>query len=145
MNANMKEDAGMKRAVIQIRRDQDAKTALAAMGENFVKAWNSGKASDPVATFTFSSPAQLFTVLSPKRWELIEHLQKIGPQSVRGLARSLQRDVKRVHEHHLRLWYALGDLYERAGDIPRARDMFDRVAKRDRAFADVAERLAALR
>lgn len=88
----------MKRAVIQIRRDQNAKTALAAMGENFVKAWNSGKASDPIATFTFSSPAQLFTVLSPKRWELIEHLQKIGPQSVRGLARSLERDVKRVHD-----------------------------------------------
>lgn len=88
----------MKRAVIQIRRDQDAKTALAAMGENFVKAWKSGKASDPIATFTFSSPMQLFTVLSPKRWELIEHLQKIGPQSVRGLARSLERDVKRVHE-----------------------------------------------
>jgi len=88
----------MKRAVIQIRRDQDAKAALSAMGENFVKAWNSGKASDPIATFTFSSPAQLFTVLSPKRWELIEHLQKIGPQSVRGLARSLERDVKRVHE-----------------------------------------------
>ena len=50
-----------------------------------------------IATFTFSSPSQLFTVLSPKRWELIEHLQKIGPQSVRGLARSLERDVKRVH------------------------------------------------
>jgi predicted transcriptional regulator len=88
----------MKRAVIQIRRDQDAKAALSAMGETFVKAWNSGKASDPIATFTFSSPAQLFTVLSPKRWELIEHLQKIGPQSVRGLARSLERDVKRVHD-----------------------------------------------
>lgn len=88
----------MKRAVIQIRHDHDAKAALEAMGENFVKAWNSGKSSDPVATFTFSSPAQLFTVLSPKRWELIEHLQKIGPQSVRGLARSLERDVKRVHD-----------------------------------------------
>lgn len=88
----------MKRAVIQIRRDQDTKAALSTMGENFVKAWNSGKASDPIATFTFSSPAQLFTVFSPKRWELIEHLQKIGPQSVRGLARSLERDGKRVHE-----------------------------------------------
>lgn len=88
----------MKRAVIQIRHEHDAKAALEAMGENFVKAWNSGKASDPIATFTFSSPAQLFSILSPKRWELIEHLQKIGPQSVRGLARSLGRDVKRVHD-----------------------------------------------
>ncbi len=88
----------MKRAVIQIRHDQDAKAALEDMGESFVKAWKSGTAGDPVATFTFSSPSQLFTVLSPKRWELIEHLQKIGPQSVRGLARSLERDVKRVHD-----------------------------------------------
>ena len=88
----------MKRAVIQIRHEHDAKAVLEAMGENFVKAWKRGKASNAIATFTFSSPAQLFSVLSPKRWELIEHLQKIGPQSVRGLARSLGRDVKRVHE-----------------------------------------------
>ncbi len=29
---------------------------------------------------------------------MIEHLQKIGPSSIRGLARSVERDVKRVHE-----------------------------------------------
>jgi tetratricopeptide (TPR) repeat protein len=51
---------------------------------------------------------------------------------------------KRVHEHHLRLWYALADLYERAGDLPRARDLFTRVRTYDAGFADVAERLAAL-
>ena len=28
----------------------------------------------------------------------IERLQEIGPSSVRGLARALERDVKRVHE-----------------------------------------------
>ena len=33
-----------------------------------------------------------------QRWELIEHLQKIGPSSIRALARSLGRDVKRVHD-----------------------------------------------
>jgi tetratricopeptide (TPR) repeat protein len=53
-------------------------------------------------------------------------------------------DVKRVQEHHLRRWYALADLYERAGDVPRARELFERVQRRDPAFADVAERLAAL-
>ena len=36
-------------------------------------------------------------------------------------------DVKRVQPHHLRLWYALADLYERAGEIPRARELFERV------------------
>jgi tetratricopeptide (TPR) repeat protein len=54
-------------------------------------------------------------------------------------------DVKRVQEHHLRLWYALADLFERAGEIPRARELFLRIRKEDASFADVAERLAALR
>lgn len=96
----------MKRAVIEIQRDSDTKSALESMGDSFVKAWNSGEAGDPVATFTFSSPAQLFSIISPKRWELIEHLQQIGPVSVRGLARSLGRDVKRVHDDvtGLRTW-----------------------------------------
>ncbi len=44
------------------------------------------------------SPAALFRVVSPKRWELLERLQSLGPSSLRGLARSLDRDEKRVHE-----------------------------------------------
>ena len=86
----------MKQALIQIRSDADA--VLAETFARTAKAMRSGMPSDPVATFTFSSPAQLFSVISPKRWELIEHLQKIGPSSVRGLARSLGRDVRRVHD-----------------------------------------------
>jgi hypothetical protein len=38
----------------------------------------------------------------------------------------------------------LGDLYERAGDLPRARDLFARVASFDDDPLDAAERLAAL-
>lgn len=88
----------MKRAVIRIRNGAKADDILADMGEAFVAAWKSGKPADPVATLTFTSPAQLFSVISPKRWELIERLQKLGPSSTRGLARTLGRDVKRVHE-----------------------------------------------
>jgi tetratricopeptide (TPR) repeat protein len=51
---------------------------------------------------------------------------------------------KRVGPHHLRLWYALADLQERAGNLPAARTLFRRVSSRDPAFVDVAERLAAL-
>ena len=46
--------------------------------------------------------------------------------------------------YHLRLWYALADLYERVGDTPRARQLFARVAAVDPELADTAERLAAL-
>ncbi len=51
---------------------------------------------------------------------------------------------KRPKPHHLRLWYALADLYERAGDVPRARVLFERIANADAEFADVANRLGNL-
>jgi tetratricopeptide (TPR) repeat protein len=54
-------------------------------------------------------------------------------------------EPKRIQEHHLRLWYALADLYERAGEYGRARELFLRIRKHDAGFADVAERLTALR
>lgn len=57
-----------------------------------------------------------------------------------GAARNLRRPAAR----HLRQWYLLGDLYERAGDLPRAREMFTRVAKTDPDLADAAERLSDL-
>lgn len=84
----------MRVATIQIRKD-DAAVLLEA-GATFVDAWRTGKSDSDV--FTFSSPAQLFSILSPRRWELIERLQALGPVSLRGLARELGRDVKRVHE-----------------------------------------------
>ena len=84
----------MKKATIRIRRDTDA--ALKEMGDRFIKAWKTGRSDG--ATLQFESPAALFRVLTPKRWELVERLQKLGPSSVRGLARELERDVKRVHE-----------------------------------------------
>lgn len=51
---------------------------------------------------------------------------------------------KRVRQHHLRQWYALGDLFDRAGDTPRARALFGRIRDVDPAFEDVTARLSAL-
>lgn len=51
---------------------------------------------------------------------------------------------RRVREYHLRQWYVLGDLYDRAGDIQRAREFFSKVAALDSSFADVRERLSGL-
>ncbi len=52
---------------------------------------------------------------------------------------------KRPMEHHLRRAYALADLYERAGDVPRARQLFTRIMTADPSFADIGSRLRALR
>ena len=40
-------------------------------------------------------------------------------------------------EHHLRVTYALADLYERAGDVPEARQLFGIVAAADPELGDV--------
>jgi tetratricopeptide (TPR) repeat protein len=55
------------------------------------------------------------------------------------------RPVRRPQERHFRQWYALADLYERAGDVPRARDLFSRIAAADPDAFDVRARLRALR
>ena len=52
---------------------------------------------------------------------------------------------KRPMSHHLRRAYALADLYERSGDLPKARTMFGRVEAVDPDFADIRRRVAALR
>ncbi len=54
-------------------------------------------------------------------------------------------EVRNPREHHLRLWYALGALHERCGDLPRARELFRRVVDADSGFADAVERHRSLR
>ncbi|MHB1445819.1 MAG: tetratricopeptide repeat protein [Acidimicrobiales bacterium] len=66
---------------------------------------------------------------------------------LQGAIRLLDPSAKRVdrpREHHLRLWYALADLYERAGEMPAARDLFGLILRYDRGFFDAAERQTAL-
>jgi tetratricopeptide (TPR) repeat protein len=60
------------------------------------------------------------------------------------LLRRKADDMRRPKEHHLRLWYALADLEERAGNLPQARTLFDRIVKHDPRFADATTRRAAL-
>ena len=57
-----------------------------------------------------------------------------------GAAKSLRHPAER----HVRQWYLLGDLLEKTGDIPRAREMFERVVRADPDLADAEARLASL-
>lgn len=54
------------------------------------------------------------------------------------------RNMRHPAERHIRQWYVLADLYERAGDVPRARELFSRVASADPELADVKRRLEEL-
>jgi tetratricopeptide (TPR) repeat protein len=51
---------------------------------------------------------------------------------------------KRVRDYHLKQWYVIADLYDRSGDVVRARNYFNRVAAVDPRYADVGDRLATL-
>jgi len=54
------------------------------------------------------------------------------------------RELRRPADRHVRQWYLLADLCERAGDVGQARRLFARVVAVDDSVADAAERLAAL-
>jgi hypothetical protein len=60
------------------------------------------------------------------------------------LMSTVSKPPKRVREHHLRQWYVLADLYDRAGDTLAASRWFGEVAANDPSFADVDDRLRAL-
>jgi tetratricopeptide (TPR) repeat protein len=66
------------------------------------------------------------------------------PGAIAVLERSA-RKVSKPAQRHLRQWYALADLYERAGDVPRARDLFARIFSVDPDLFDVRVRLGSLR
>ena len=84
----------MRVATIRVRSDTNQ--ALREMREQFLTAWKTNEYQGEV--FEFESPAALFRLLTPKRWELLEALQGAGPCGVRELARLLERGVRRVHD-----------------------------------------------
>jgi tetratricopeptide (TPR) repeat protein len=65
-----------------------------------------------------------------------------------GAISLLEKAAKRVDhpkDRHLRQWYTLADLYERAGDIPNARELFGRIVRAEPDAFDVRDRLRAVR
>jgi hypothetical protein len=64
-----------------------------------------------------------------------------------GIARleRLQLDPRVAQEHHLRAWYALGDLLERRGRFTQALGWFESVAGANPELTDAPERVAGLR
>jgi tetratricopeptide (TPR) repeat protein len=59
------------------------------------------------------------------------------------LARAFE-PPQRPRSFHLRRMYALADLYERAGELARGRELFRRVAAADPDFFDVVDRVRSL-
>ena len=86
----------MVKREISIRED-----ALAQAAAEVVAAWKAAEAGqqvEPTDRLYFDSWEALCAVLTPKRYDLLRHLRRAPAESIRALARDLERDVKRVHE-----------------------------------------------
>jgi tetratricopeptide (TPR) repeat protein len=65
-------------------------------------------------------------------------------EAIALLEKAAAASPKKVKDHHIRTWYALADLYDRAGNVPRARQLFRQINDVLPGFADVEYRLAGL-
>lgn len=66
-----------------------------------------------------------------------KHVESVELLRRAGAARNLRNPAFR----HVRLWYALGDAYDRSGDPSSAREMFMRVVQADPDAYDARDRL----
>lgn len=74
-----------------------------------MQAASEGKPAQPYFGIGFDEVGELFSVFTPKRWELIGALREGGAMTVAELSRRLKRDYKNVHSDCERLieWMAI--------------------------------------
>lgn len=91
--------------------------SLEEMGARFVAAWKAAERGRKSARdhVTFLSLEAFMAAMSPRRLELMRHLRRAGPMSVRRLAGELGRDYKSVHRE-VALLTAIGLIERRAAD-----------------------------
>ena len=74
--------------------------------------------------------------------ELVEEGALADQGKVKDAIRMLEtapKAPKKLKIHHLRRWYALADLYERGGDLKRAKRLFTEIEAQSPGFGDVAQ------
>ena len=74
-----------------------------------MKAAKQGKRVKPYFAVGFDDVGEMFSVFTPKRWELIGVLRESGAITIAELARQLKRDYKNVYNDCERLieWMAI--------------------------------------
>jgi predicted transcriptional regulator len=74
---------------------------LDGMTRRFADAWRAaerGAAAGPAQErLLFSDLPTLLRALTPRRWTMLRELRRLGPSSVRALAKAQKRDYKTVH------------------------------------------------
>lgn len=86
----------MKRNILYVKVGQDPQVALKQFAATLT-ALEQDKTPEPYFGLGFENIAQLFSVFTPRRWELLASLRQSGPVSVAELARRVSRDYKNVY------------------------------------------------
>lgn len=78
---------------------------LEEMGQRFIDAWRTAEAGGQGQRdhVTFLRLESFMSAMSAKRLELMRHLRRAGPLSIRRLSQELKRDCKSVHGEVARL------------------------------------------
>ena len=76
---------------------------LGTIGRRFVDAWHRAEQGDltpdaPERHIGFASFELFAHIMTPRRLELLRHVHRDPPRSVRALSSALGRDYRRVHE-----------------------------------------------
>lgn len=84
-------------------------SASLARASAALQAAREGRPAQPYFGAGFDDVGELFSVFTPKRWELIGALREGGAMTIAELARQLKRDYKNVHNDCDRLieWMAI--------------------------------------
>lgn len=77
--------------------------SLDSMGQRFIDAWNRAErgdlTDDNAERHAGFANVELFTrILTPRRLEMLRHVHRQPPRSIRALSIALGRDYRRVHE-----------------------------------------------
>ena len=83
----------MKEVTLRVEDLDSCFESALAMGRRLDE--GAGKAG--AVKLAFESMAGLLKLLTPNRWTLMATLRKLGPASVRALAKALARDYRGVH------------------------------------------------
>ena len=88
----------MRKLLVEVMSDEEA-------AKRMIRAWNEASAGKPVRTSTisFGSMADLGSLFSHRRMQLLQYVAQHPGLSIRAIARALARDYKNVHTDVLEL------------------------------------------
>ena len=86
----------MSKRILNVKVGEPLESALTRAAQT-MEMLDRGETPPPYFGIGFPSVGHLFSVFTPRRWDLLAVLRECGPISIAELARRVKRDYKNVH------------------------------------------------